>query len=295
MLIEGAKGVDKTTIVTEFAKKEYDSYILIDFDKEDKKAHEFFRSGFGDSDSLFRSLSVYYNTPLIERKSLIIFDEIQKFPRIHEGMKYLIEDGRYDFIEIGSSITLKMLGMNITLPSEVILIKMYPMDFEEFLRTNNDEVTIPFLKTKFAKKEPVGQALHNRIMSRSRTYLSVGGMPQVVEQFLLDKVNLFKIDKIKREIINLYETDLAKYDNQFNTYREKMFSLIPSTLNSKNKTIKYSKIKKDGRFAAFYSTIDEIKKSMVDNVSYNVTDPSITITATKDPKSIKIFLLIQAY
>ena len=244
LLIEGARRVGKSTIVEYFAKNEYKSYILVDFDKEGDSIKDLFKDGFRDLDSLFKSLSIYYGVNLYKRNSLIIFDEIQKFPRIHEGMKYLVEDGRYDFIATGSLITLKLLTNDITIPSEVENIKMYPHDFEEFLWAIGDEVTPNYIKESFLKSKSLGDILHRKIINLYRIYMCVGGMPQAIEQYNLDRVNLSKVDKVKRRIINLYKDDLRKYDNKYNTFANNIFSFIPSFLSRKNKSFVFSKVKK---------------------------------------------------
>lgn len=291
LLIEGARRVGKSTIVEEFAKNEYKSYILIDFDKEGDEIKEIFSHGFGNLDSLFMSLSVYYQTNLYPRESLIIFDEVQKFPRVHEGMKYLVNDGRYDFIETGSLITLKLLNNEITNPSEVIKIAMYPMDFEEFLWTLNDEVTIPFLKEHFEKKIPLGNAVHRKILSLFRTYMAIGGLPQAIEQYLEDKINLSKVDKIKRNILDLYSLDLKKYDNKYKTITSEIFEKIPSFLMNKNGLFLFSNLNnnKNNRYNNLIHSIEGIKKSMVSIIVNNVSEPSIALSLNEIASKMKIY------
>lgn len=291
LLIEGARRVGKSTIVEYFAKNEYKSYILVDFDKEGDSIKDLFKDGFRDLDSLFRSLSIYYGVNLYERNSLIIFDEIQKFPRIHEGMKYLVEDGRYDFIETGSLITLKLLTNDITIPSEVENIKMYPLDFEEFLWAIGDEVTPNYIKESFLKSKPLGDILHRKIINLYRIYMCVGGMPQAIEQYNLDRVNLSKVDKVKRGIINLYKDDLRKYDNKYNTFANNIFSFIPSFLSRKNKSFVFSKVKKSGRYINFINSLNAIEKSMVGNIAYNVSEPSFGLELNIINEEMKIYSL----
>ena len=289
LLIEGARRVGKSTIVTEFAKNEYQSFILVDFDKEGDDLKEIFSHGFGNLDSFFMSLSAYYNVPLYKRKSLIIFDEIQKFPRAHEGIKYLVQDGRYDFIETGSLITLKLLTKEITLPSEVENIYMYPMDFEEFLWALNDNITIPTIKQHFDSKIPLGNGLHHKILIQYRTYMAVGGLPQAIDQYIKDKTNLLKVDAIKRRILDLYTSDLKKYDLECKTITSEVFSKIPSFLTNKNGLVTFADFNKNYRYQNLVSTIDGIKKSMVAIICENVSEPSIGLSLNALPNEMKIY------
>ncbi len=289
LLIEGARRVGKSTILRQFAKNEYKSFIMIDFDEEGDEIKELFNNGFRNLDIFFQRLSVFYQIPLYERQTLIIFDEIQKFPRAHEAMKYLVKDGRYDFIETGSLITLKLMSSNITIPSEVKNISMYPMDFEEFLWAIGDNLTFAFLREHFVKKMPLGNSMHKKMMELFRTYLCVGGMPQAIEQYVKDKTNLSKVDEVKRDIIKLYEDDLLRYDSIYRTFTHQIYSFIPSFLSNKNKIFKYSKIKKGGKYTQYMHSIDGIKKSMTANICVNVSDPSIGLSLSAKAEEFKIY------
>lgn len=289
LLIEGARRVGKSTIVEQFAKNEYRSYIIVDFDKVGNPVKEIFQDGFDDLDTLFNRLSVYYNTPLYPRNSLIVFDEVQKFPRIHEGMKYLIEDGRYDFVETGSLITLKLLGKRFTNPSEVMNIRMNPMDFEEFLWANGDLVTYPFLRDRLEKRIPLTYPVHRKILATFRTYMCVGGMPEAVNQYLNDKVNFTKVDTAKRSINKLYEDDLRKYDRDYRTFTSAAYSHIPAYLSNKNKTFRYNQIKNGAEYISLINTIEGIEKSLVGNICRNISNPEIALGLSVIPEQIKIY------
>ncbi len=289
LLIEGARRVGKTTVIKEFAKKEYRSFIFIDFDEEGKEIRRIFDSGFHDLNGLFRALSLYYHTELYPRNSLIVFDEVQRFPRIHEGRKYLVQDGRYDFIETGSLITLKLLSTGFTNPSEVDHLLRYPLDFEEFLWAIGDSVTFPKIRESFSAKKPLGEVVNRQLMSLYRTYRCIGGMPQAIEQYCRDQINLSLVDKIKRNIVRLYTDDLKKYDLEYHSFTSSFYSHIPSFLSARNKLIKFSAIRKGGRYASLASSLDGIEKSMTGNICQNSSDPSIGLSLTAVPSDIKIY------
>ena len=289
LLLEGARRVGKSTIVKEFAENEYRSYIFIDFDEEGEEIRKIFDAGFRDLDSLFRSLSLYYHTELFPRQSLIVFDEVQRFPRAHEGRKYLVKDGRYDFIETGSLITLKLLSKGFTNPSEVDYLSRYPMDFEEFLMARGDTVSYPRIKDAFESRKPLGEVVNRKLMSLFRTYRCVGGRPQAVEQYLSDKVNFSLVDKVKRNIVNLYGDDLKKYDLEYHSFTSPIYSHIPAFLSSRNKMLKFSSIKKGGRYSNRLSSLDGIEKSRRGNLCQNTSDPTVGLGLTSIPSDIKIY------
>ena len=288
-MLEGARRVGKSTIVKQFAQHEYKSFIFVDFNEEGEGIKELFKGGFRNLDDFFRALSTYYHVDLYPREFLIVFDEIQKFPRAHEGMKYFVKDGRYDFIETGSLITLKLLNNKFIIPSEVEYLSMYPMDFEEFLMALGDTTTISQLQYHFDNKKPLGDVINRRMMNLYMTYLRVGGMPQAIEQFLKDNVNLSKVDKVKREIIKLYEDDLKNYDNKYKTITSNIYSFIPAFLANKNKAVNFNKIKKHSDYLSLANSFDGLKKSMVGNICSNVLDPPIGLNLTVEPNNIKIY------
>ncbi len=203
ILIDGARRVGKSFVAREFGKNEYKSYILIDFAIIPQEIKDLFVYDIGDLDIFFQKLSLYYSTILYNRESLIIFDEIQQFPLARQLIKYLVADGRYDYIETGSLIRLKKNVQDIVIPSEEEHIEMYPMDFEEFLWALGDITTIPILFNFFEKKKPLGDVLHRKIMNLFKQYILVGGMPQAVLAYLPEK-SFEEADKAKRTIINLY-------------------------------------------------------------------------------------------
>ena len=227
LLVEGARRVGKSTIVEQFAQREYESYILIDFNKASKAIKSLF-DDLMDLDYIFMVLQQTYKKTLVPRKSVIIFDEVQKCPTARQAIKYLVQDGRYDYIETGSLISIKKNTEGITIPSEEDSIQMYPMDYEEFRRALSDETTVPMLKKFWEVKKPLGPA-HRNTQRDLRLYMLVGGMPQAVNTYL-DTNNLKKVDAAKRKIIKLYADDFRKIDPEGRITR--LFLSIPAQLSN---------------------------------------------------------------
>lgn len=220
LLIEGARRIGKSYIVEEFARKEYTSYILVDFSKVNPQVMEFFNLYMDDLDMLFMNLELYFKQRLTPRQmpdgeaaSLIIFDEVQFCPRARAAIKHLVADRRYDYIETGSLISIKKNVKDIMLPSEEHAIEMFPMDFEKFLWAMGDEMLMPYIRMQFERRLPMG-TFHRRAMDYFRQYLIVGGMPQAVSKYV-ETLDFDKVDEVKRDILTLYRNDIRKYaDNQ---------------------------------------------------------------------------------
>lgn len=221
VLIEGARRVGKSTIAEEFARNEYDDYILLDFALETRDTRRNFEDNIGDLDTFFRNLFIIKGKDLPRRRSVIIFDEVQLFPMARQAIKYLVADGRYDYIETGSLISIKKNVRNILIPSEEEKLKMFPMDFEEFLWAKGNTVTMPAVKSAFESRKPLGDAVHRKIMQLFREYIAVGGMPQAVASYI-NGDSYASIDRVKQGIHSLYEDDLKKYDDE----EKKKVSLI---------------------------------------------------------------------
>ena len=234
LLIDGARRVGKSYIVENFAKQEYKSYIIIDFNRVNQEVTELFENYLNDLDLFFMYLSNYYNVKLYERDTLIIFDEVQLFPRARAAIKYLVADGRFDYLETGSLIRLKKNVQDIIIPSEEDHIEMFPLDFEEFLWAMGDEATYPLIRHCFEAKQPLGAALHRKIMNDFRQYILVGGMPQSVLAYMNGK-DFEASDVAKRRILKLYHEDVAKFAEG---YEDKVFAVfdgIPGQLSKKEK------------------------------------------------------------
>lgn len=285
ILVEGARRVGKSTLVEEFAKKEYKSYVLIDFSKSSKDIKDCF-DDIADLDRFFLRLQTLTGVQLVNRESVIIFDEVQLFPKARQAVKYLVSDGRYDYIETGSLISIKKNVKDILIPSEEMKLKLFPLDYEEFLWATGNE-TYRLLKEFYDKKNALGNSLNRKLMRDFRIYMAVGGMPQAVQAYL-EKKSFREIDEVKRSIIHLYEDDFRKIDSSGLSSR--IYKDVPSQLsrNKKRYVISSATGKKTQKrdLERLYDVID----SQTVLVSYNVTRPDISLSSTKDLDSFKLYI-----
>ena len=286
LLIEGARRVGKSTVVEEFAKNEYESYILIDFSRASKAVKELFED-ISDLDYLFLQLQLQYKVDLHERSSLIIFDEVQQCPLARQAIKALVADHRYDYVETGSLISIKRNVKDILIPSEERKISMYPMDHEEFLWAVGDLTTIPLLKKVFDSGKPVGAQIHRKLMRDFRLYMLVGGMPQAVNEYI-ETNNFRKVDQIKRDILNLYEDDFKKIDPTGKL--SSLFDAIPAQLNKNASRYQVSSVLNGERAENILESIAELKDSKTVLVSYHANDPNAGMSNNKDLGKFKLFL-----
>jgi len=289
LLIEGARRIGKSTIVEEFAKREYDDYLLLDFAKENKDVKNNFLENMDDLDTFFRNLFLLKKKKLTGKRCVIVFDEVQLFPVARQAIKYLVADGRYDYIETGSLISIKKNVQNILIPSEEYQIKMYPMDFEEFLWAQGDTFTYPVIKDAFEKRESLGDAIHRKIMKSFRTYMAVGGMPQAVNA-LVEGKTFAQIDFIKRNILRLYEEDLAKYDEENREKASVIFKTIPEQLENKNSHFKFSLVDKNARYQNYVDAVSFVSQSMIGNECINVTKPEVALELFADRSNFKLYM-----
>ena len=284
ILIEGARRVGKSTLVEQFAKKEYESYILIDFNEASEEVTDLFNN-LMNMVYIFLQLQSIYNVFLKKRKSVIIFDEVQNCPRARQAIKYLVKDGRYDYIETGSLISIKKNTKNITIPSEEERVTLYPMDYEEFRWAMGDEATMPLLRTFYDNKLPLTQA-HREAMRNFRLYLLVGGMPQAVEAYL-ETNNFSMVDLAKRGVIRIYQDDFQKLDPSGRL--ETLFMNIPSQLSQTNNRFKpYAVLGKvdDDKLMEFLKDLEDSKTTLF---AYHSNDPNVGMSLTKDISKFKIF------
>lgn len=286
LLIEGARRVGKSTVVEEFAKKEYESYIFIDFSRASKAVKELFED-ISDLDYLFLQLQLQYKVDLHERRSLIIFDEVQQCPLARQAIKALVADHRYDYVETGSLISIKRNVKDILIPSEERKISMYPMDHEEFLWAVGDLTTIPLLKKVFDSGKPVGVQIHRKLMRDFRLYMLVGGMPQAVNEYI-ETNNFRKVDQIKRDILNLYEDDFKKIDPTGKL--SSLFDAIPAQLNKNASRYQVSSVLNGERAENILESIAELKDSKTVLVSYHANDPNAGMSNNKELGKFKLFL-----
>lgn len=295
LLIEGARRIGKSYIVEEFAKNEYDSYLLIDFSRVNPKVIEFFDLYLDDLDMLFTSLELYGKKKLIPRKnptdeasSLIIFDEIQFCPRARSAIKHLVADHRFDYIETGSLISIKKNVKDIMLPSEEHAIEMYPMDFEEFLWAMGDEMMMPFIKMQFEKRKPM-EAFHRKALDYFRQYMIVGGMPQAVQTYV-DTRDFDKVDERKRNILSIYRNDIRKYADNQETKVAAIFEELPGQLQKHEKKFRLADLQSHARMRDYSEAFFWLSDAKIINCCYNSTEPSIGLKLNEERTTLKCYM-----
>ena len=291
ILIDGARRVGKSWIAEEFARREYESYLLIDFTKASGKVKELFNEYLDDLDTFFSLLQAYVNVRLVAGKSVVIFDEVQAFPRAREAIKHLVADGRYHYIETGSLISIRQNVKDILIPSEEMHVKMYPMDFEEFLWATGNEVRWEVTKEFFAKRKPLGNMAHRIMMGLFRQYLLVGGMPQVVVRHVETKGDFAEVDKEKRRILTLYRDGIQKHAGALAYKVEAIFDQLPSELSRHEKKFRPSDIDKDTRLRDYEDALFWLKDAMVVNSCYNATEPNIGLNLNLEDSTLKCYML----
>lgn len=289
LLIDGARRVGKSYIAQEFAKKEYKSYILIDFNRAPAEITELFVHYLNDLNMLFLYLSNFYGVKLYERESLIIFDEVQLFPKARAAIKYLVEDGRYDYVETGSLMTIKKNVADIVIPSEERHMKMYPLDFEEFLWALDNDTLMDFIRLCFEEKKPMGQVLHRKAMDYFRQYLIVGGMPQAVKTYR-DSHDFDQVDRVKRDILELYRADIIKHAEGYQMKVAQIFDDIPAQLQKHDTKFKFSSLKKEARFREYEDALFWLSDAMITNICYNSTAPNIGLKLNMDRMTLKCYM-----
>ena len=289
VLIEGARRVGKSTIAEEFARKEYDDYILLDFALESKDMRRNFEENIGDLDTFFRNLFIIKGKDLPRRRAVIIFDEVQLFPLARQAIKYLVADGRYDYIETGSLISIKKNVQNILIPSEEEKLKMYPMDFEEFLWAKGNTAVMPAIKAAFESRKPLGNAVHRKIMQIFREYIAVGGMPQAVSAYVNGE-SYASIDRVKQGILSLYEDDLRKYDDEERKKASLVFKTIPKQLSDHEMHFTFSEINTNARYVNYVESVEFVAESMMGNRCANVTMPDVLLELYSDRSNFKLYM-----
>ena len=291
LIVLGARRIGKSFLVEEFAKTEYKSYILIDFSSVDDSVFSLFAQ-YGNKmriNEFFNQLSVIFSTPLYEHESLIIFDEVQKYPKAREFIKHLVADNRYDYIETGSLISIKKNVKDILLPSEEEKMYLHPLDFEEFLWALGDEVTVPFLRDCFENKKPLGNLLKT-INEKLRLYMIIGGMPQSVAAYIETK-KYDAAEAAKRAILDLYRDDIAKYADTYVAEARAIFDAIPVMLSHHDKKIKYSALGQGDRFSVSDSNaLHWISESMVGSLCYGVEEPVLFEGFSIEPSKAKCYM-----
>ena len=288
-MIEGARRVGKSYIVEEFARKEYDSYILINFSQAPDDVKEWFEVYLEDIDKLLFNLQLHYNKRLTSRHSLIIFDEVQDCPRAREAIKFLVADGRYDYIETGSLISVKSKVKGINIPSEEDTLDMYPMDFEEFLWALGNDMMFPYFSECLKKLSPVGQAIHRKAMDLFRLYMVIGGMPQAVQEYI-DTKDFDKLEIVQRRILNLYRNDIRKYADNDELRVTAIFDGIPGQLQKHERKFKLSSLGSDARMRDYENSFLWLDDAKIVNCCYNTTEPSVGLRLNDERTTLKCYM-----
>ena len=287
LLVEGARRVGKSTLVRQFAENEYKSYILIDFANVVPEVNRLIESSIADLDYLFVRLQLIYHVTLERRKSVIIFDEVQLQPLARQAIKYLVQVGRYDYIETGSLISIRQNVQHIVIPSEEERIQMYPMDYEEFRWAMGDEATMPLLGQVMKSRMPLGADVHRRMMRDFRLYMLVGGMPQAVNEFL-DTQNLQMVDNVKRRILKLYADDLHKLDSSDKL--RALYWAVPSELSKNASRYQVTTVIKNTKQERKQELLEMMRESMIVNIAYQASDPNVGLALTADKTRYKMYL-----
>ncbi|MBE6421891.1 ATP-binding protein [Succinivibrio dextrinosolvens] len=290
LLIEGARRIGKSTICEEFGKNEYKSYIFIDFAKREEIVEGYFKQYINDLDTFFMMLSAYFKVKLYERDTLFIFDEVQMFPQARAAIKYLVADGRYDYIETGSLISVKENIKDIVIPSEERSIQMYPLDFEEFAWAFGEDNLISYIKDCFEKKEPLDRGLHNKAMLLFKQYLLVGGMPKPVILFIENRKDFSQADKEKRDILKLYQNDIKKIKASYRRKVLAIFDQIPGLLSQHKKRVVLKNISEGSYFENYSETFFWLSDSMISNECFKCNDPNVGLSINEDRTYIKCYM-----
>ena len=290
LLVEGARRIGKSTIVEEFARNEYKSHIIIDFNKISEVVISAFKNHINNLDTFFMILSTEYNVRLYRRESIVIFDEIQRFPQARQAIKYLVADGRYDYIETGSLISIKENVQDITIPSEERKIAMYPMDFEEFAWVMGEEQLVNYIRSCFIKRIPLEQGLHAKAMLLFRQYMIVGGMPQSIAAFVENDRNFAMADMEKRDILALYRNDIMKIQASYRSNVIAIFDQIPAFLSKSERRIVMNKIQNGSTFPKYHDTFFWLSDSMIANECFNCSDPNVGLSLNEDRTYVKCYM-----
>lgn len=290
LMIEGARRIGKSTIAERFGKENYKSYILIDFAIASQKIKDNFSDNLNDLDTFFQTLSLEYNVRLYNRDSLIIFDEIQKFPKAREAIKYLVKDGRYDFLETGSLISIKENVEDIIIPSEEEKLKMYPLDFEEFLIAANEEILLEYINDCFEKKIAPDRKFHDKALRLFNEYILVGGMPKSVDTFFSNNKDFYMADVEKRRILELYKDDIKKASRKYRSKVSDLFENIPTFLSKNDKKIVLSALGKGNTFEQYSDSLFWLGDSMICNLCYMCSDPNVGFALHKNDSFVKCYM-----
>ena len=288
VLIEGARRIGKSYIVEEFARNEYDSYLLIDFNKADKVVWTWFDTLLEDLDTLLMNLQIHYGTRLTPGKSVVVFDEVQLCPRARAAIKYLVADGRFHYIETGSLVSIKKNVRDIVIPSEEEAMPMFPMDFEEFLWAIGNDLLMPYIRQCIEKHQPMG-AHHRKAMEYLRTYMIVGGMPQAIQMFV-DSRDFDKVDQVKRGILRVYTNDISKYAAGLEHKVKSIFDQIPAQLQKHEKKFRLSALEAGATYRDYDDAFFWLADAGIVNICYNCTAPNVGLRLNMERNTLKCYM-----
>ncbi len=290
LLVEGARRIGKSTIVEEFAKNEYKSYILIDFNDASNVVFDAFDKYLGDLDTFFMIISTEYGKQLYPGESLVIFDEVQRFPKARQSIKKLVKDGRYDYIETGSLISIQENVKDITIPSEERAIKMYPLDFEEFCWAFGEDMLVAYIKKRFEELKPLEDDFHHKAMLLFKQYMLIGGMPKSVSAYLENNRSFVAADAEKRDILTLYKNDIGKADVKYRSRISSIFEQIPAFLSLHEKRVRLSNVESNANYPMYQDTFFWLGNSMMTNECFNCNDPNVGLSLNEDRTFIKCYM-----
>ena len=289
-MIEGARRIGKSTVCKEFGKNEYKSCLLIDFARAGTNIREYFENYLNDLDTFFMLLSTAYGQRLYERESLIIFDEVQMYPKAREAIKYLVADGRYDYIETGSLISIRENVKDIVIPSEERRLKMHPLDFEEFAWSMGEDILVEYMKRCFEKREIPEREMHNKAMLLFKQYMLVGGMPKSVVLYLENKKDFEAADREKRDILEIYISYIMKIIAQYKSRVISIFDQIPGLLSQHEKRVIFKRVGEGSYADQYEDTFFWLADSMIANECFLCNDPNVGLSVNETRTYIKCYM-----
>ena len=289
LLLEGARRVGKSTLVQEFGRNEYRSCLVIDFFQAPREVKGYFEDYRTDLDALFLYLSAYYGVELHERESLIVFDEVQMFPAARGLVKYLVADGRYDYIETGSLLSIRQNIEDIVIPSEEESLELEPLDFEEFLGGMGERQLAELIRKQFDGKTPLPDNLHRRALGLFREYMLVGGMPEPVSIYI-DQRKFAPVDAAKRRILNLYRNDVARFARGYEFKVVSVLDGIPGQLSKHEKKYTLSSLNKNARSRTYEEAFFWLADARIANLCYAASDPAVGLSLSREQTALKCYM-----
>lgn len=288
LLLTGARQIGKTYSVRKFAEQEYENFVEINF-IENESAQDIF-SDVSNVDMIITNLTAYTGQKLEPGKTLIFLDEIQECPKARTAIKFLVDDGRFDYIESGSLLGVRYKEVKSYPVGYETILQMYPMNFREFLYANGvQESTLEYLEEAYKKVTPVSESVHRTMKQLFQYYVIVGGMPDVVQRFV-DTHDIGQVVETQKSILELYRQDISKYALNDKAKIKEIFDRIPSELNDKNKRFVLADISKSARMERYENSLLWLKDAGVALPCYNVTEPTVPLRVNEKHNLFKLFL-----